>query len=137
MYIPLIAKHIHLERFYYLQNLIGPGGGLERVTRARARYAWKKFQKLRPTLFLTKMFLRLKLKFDKPRMDKEYIVGKKWIKNELNDKGWMNRQMIQRTQMALPGTNMYGVTLGLNNLVKTCVGVAFRICGTYFSKWSI
>ena len=39
-----------VDRFCYLGDMIGAGGGVEEATRARVRCAWAKFRKLSPIL---------------------------------------------------------------------------------------
>jgi len=48
--ISLLDKLEYVDKFCYLGDLIGAGGGVEEASRARVRCAWGKFMKLAPVL---------------------------------------------------------------------------------------
>jgi len=49
-----------VDKFCYLENLIGAGEGSEETSRARVRCAWAKFRELTPVLTLRGASLKLK-----------------------------------------------------------------------------
>jgi hypothetical protein len=49
-----------VDRFCYLGDVIGDGGGVEEATRARVRCAWGKFMELAPILTARRVSLKLK-----------------------------------------------------------------------------
>ena len=61
-----VGKLECVSKFYYLEDMIGSGGGAEEASRARVRCAWGKFRELAP--ILTSRGASLKVK------GKEYTV---------------------------------------------------------------
>jgi hypothetical protein len=47
-----------VERFCYLGDMIGVGGGAEEAVRCRIRCAWGKFNQLSPRLTERRLFLK-------------------------------------------------------------------------------
>jgi hypothetical protein len=49
-----------VDKYCYLGDVIGDGGGVEEATRARVRCAWGKFMELAPILTARRVSLQLK-----------------------------------------------------------------------------
>src|SRR5208282_2006785 len=49
-----------MDKFCYLEDMIGSGGGTEEASRMRVKCAWGKFRELAPILMARRASLRLK-----------------------------------------------------------------------------
>ena len=64
-----------VDRFCYLGDMIGAGGGVEEAIRARVRCAWAKFRELSPILTTKGASLKVKGKVYRACMQSVLIYG--------------------------------------------------------------
>jgi hypothetical protein len=60
MVIENVGKLEYADKFCYLGDMIGAGGGAEESSRARVQCAWGKFRELSPLLTLREVSLKVK-----------------------------------------------------------------------------
>src|SRR5579864_6847988 len=64
-----------VDRFCYLGDVIGDGGGAEEATRARVKCAWSKFKELAPILTTRGASLKLKGKIYRACVQRVMVYG--------------------------------------------------------------
>jgi len=80
-----------VDRFCYLGDTIGAGGGVEEATRARVRSAWAKFRELSPILTTKGASLRVKGKVYKACVQSVLIYGSETWAVRVEDVGKLER----------------------------------------------
>jgi len=84
-----------VDRFCYLGDMIGDGGGAEEASRARVRCAWSKFMELAPILTLRGASLRLKGKIYKICVQRVLVyVSETWA-TKADDIQRLQRAMVR------------------------------------------
>lgn len=95
-----------VDKFCYLGDMIGAGGGAEDASRARVRCAWGKFNQLRPILAARGFSLKLKGKIYRTCVQSVLVYGSETWPMKVED---MRR--MERTERYMV-RQMCGVTLG-------------------------
>jgi hypothetical protein len=85
-----------VDKFCYLGDMIGSGGGSEEASRCRVRCAWGKFRELLPILADRGVSLRLKGKFYKACVQSVLVYGSETWPMKVED-----RQRLVRTERAM------------------------------------
>ena len=77
-----------VDKFGYMDDVIGKGGGAEEASRARVRCAWGKFRDLRMLLTVRGASLRLKGKIYRACVQRVLVYGSEtWRRRRLICKG--------------------------------------------------
>src|SRR2546425_1515899 len=94
-----------VDKFCYLGDVIGKGGGAEEASRTRVRCAWGKFRDLRKLLAARGASLRVKEKIYRACVQRVLVYGSETWPMKVND-----MQRFVRTENSM-GRWMFGVTL--------------------------
>src|SRR5437867_1216289 len=94
-----------VDKFCYLGDVIGKGGGVEKASRARVRCAWGKFRYLRMLLTARGASLRVKGKIYRACVQRVLVYGSETWPMKVND-----MQRLVRTETSMVRW-MSGVTL--------------------------
>src|SRR5437867_1906533 len=74
-----------VDKFCYLGDVIGKGGGAEEASRARVRCAWRKFRDLRMLLTVRGASLRVKGKIYRACVQRVLVYGSETWPMKVND----------------------------------------------------
>src|SRR5258706_542922 len=94
-----------VNKFCYLGDMIGAGGGAEKASRMRVKCAWGKFSELRPLLTTRGASLKLKGKIYRACVQSDLMYGSETWAMKAED-----MQRLERTERMMIGL-MCGVTL--------------------------
>src|SRR3989441_12238676 len=73
------------DKFCYLGDVIGKGGGAEEASRARVRCAWKKFRDLRRLLTMSGASLKVKGKIYRACVQRVLVYGSETWQMKMDD----------------------------------------------------
>jgi hypothetical protein len=115
-----VGKLDCVDRFCYLGDVIGDGGGVEEASIARVRCAWGKFMELAPLLTARRVSLRLKGKIYRSCVQRVLVYASETWATKVAD-----MQRLERTERNMVRW-MCGVTVrqerSIHELMK-CLGV--------------
>ena len=77
-----------VDRFCYLGDMIGAGGGVEEASRTRVRCAWGKFRELSPILIATGASLKIKGKIYKLCVQSVLVYARQRLRICRERRGW-------------------------------------------------